>query len=243
MTGIAAVEGGKTYEAGEAHILAQGVDIDVKNPQGDTVALKAIRNGDFDRMHLYRRLKADLSPYVQNIFFRAIEKKDAGVLNWSLGQGADVQGRLRQPDDTLSTAMHVACHHFDEGIIDILLKKGLSMNAQNSAGETPLHGLARAPDVKKAEFMLAQGADPLMTNYAGLTPLDEAMKHLTSDSSSSFGSSAATLKANAKAIIEMMLVKVRETRAGEFYNTAVSRDITPSKVVTFKKPKEEPPAP
>ncbi len=232
-------------------ILAQGVDIDVKSPQGDTVALKAIKSGDFDRMHLYKKLKADLSPYVQNIFFRAIEKKDASVLNWSLAQGADVQGKQRQHDDTLATAMHIACHHFDEGIIDILLKKGLGMNAQNSSGETPLHGLARAPDIKKAEFMLAQGADPLTPNYAGTTPLDEAMKHLTNESSStgfggssssSYGSSASTLRANAKLLIEMMLTKVKEGRMADFNNTAVSRDIPASKVVTFKKPKEDPPA-
>ncbi len=225
-------------------ILAQDVDIDLKNPQGETVALKAIRSGDFDRMHLYKKLKADLSPYVQNIFFRAIEKKDTVVLNWSLLQGADVHGKLRQLDDSLATAMHIACHHFHEETIDILLRKGLSMNVQNSAGETPLHGIGRVPDVKKAEFMLAQGADPLVANYAGLTPLDDAMKHLTGDGSSGgFGSSASTLKANAKILIEMMLAKVKENRAGEVYSTAVSRDLTPSKVVTFKKPKDDPAAP
>jgi len=229
-------------------LLSSGVGIETKGPQNDTVVQKAIKAGDFDRMRFYAKRGADLAPFVQEAFFKAIEKKDIATLRWTIDQGADVHGLLRQTDDGYATAMHVAVHHFDEDTINVLLHQGVSINARNTAGEAALHGAARAPDVKKVEFLLKNGADPLLTSHANVTPLDEAMKHVTAEdrswSNTSYSSSSSntpTVKDNAKAVLALMLARVKELRDGEAYSTAVKRDITPAKVITFPKNKGDTP--
>ena len=213
-------------------LLSQGVNIDTKNPQGETVAMRAIKAGDFDRVRYYVSKKADVSGQTQDMFFKAIEKKDISTLEWTLEHGADVEGRIRQADDTMATAMHIACHHFNEDTIGILLRAGLSINVRNSAGETVLHGACRSPDPAKVEFILARGGDPLQAGYAGTTPLDEANKHLGEETSSRFASSA---KENARLVLTQLLGKVKERHGADPYSTSVHRDIQPAKTITFGK--------
>jgi len=221
-------------------ILSQGVSIDARNPQGETVAMRAVKSGDFERLKFYATRKADVSSLTQEIFFKAIERKDVIMLQWSLDNGADVEGRLRQADGGMASAMHIACHHFDENIVGMLLKAGVSINARNSAGETVLHGAARIPEPAKTAFILSKGGDPLLTSYAGLTPLDEAMKHLQEDLGNRWNSSSTATKDNAKAVLTLLLGRVKELHGADPYSTAVNRDIQPAKTITFQKKPDGP---
>lgn len=63
-------------------------------------------------------------------------------------------------------------------LVDLLLAHGADLNSRNHrTGQTPLHYCARCDDVPEvAELLLARGADPLLTDNRGHTPLDYATK-------------------------------------------------------------------
>lgn len=220
-------------------ILAQGVPVDLKNPQGETVVQRAARGGDFERMRFYLSKGADLAGNAQEVLVKAIEKKDLPAIEWAVEHGADVMGRVSS-GDSVTTLLHLACNNFREDVTDYLLRKGVPLDARNSAGETVLHLAARQLDTKRTEYLLKKGADPLATSYAGTSVLDEAMKNISErdsyereygySSSSSFSSSSSKNK-DAKAVLSLLLAKVKEVHGLEPYNTAVQRDITVQKPI------------
>ena len=226
-----------------ATILQQGVSIDLKNPQGETVVQRAARSGDFDRMRLYLAKGADLGQNAQEVLIKAIDKKDLPAIQWAVEHGADVQARVRSSDDVMNTTLHLAFNSFREDIMDYILKAGVNVDARNSAGETVLHLAARQTDSKKADYLLKKGADPLASTYAGVSVLDEAMKSVSStetrdydrdryDSySGSYNSSSSTKTKEAKAVMALLLAKVKEVYGVEPYNTAMQRDITVGKPI------------
>lgn len=234
-------------------ILQQGVSIDLKNPQGETVVQRAARGGDFDRMRFYLGKGADLGQNAQEVLIKAIDKKDLPAIQWAVEHGADVQGRVRSSDDVMNTTLHLAANSFREDIMDYLLKAGVNIDARNSAGETVLHLAARQTDSKKTDYLLKKGADPLATTYAGVSVLDEAMKSVPStettrdydrdryDSySGSYTSAASTKTKEAKAVMALLLARVKEVYGIEPYNTAMQRDITVSKPIAVSgKPRDE----
>jgi ankyrin repeat protein len=221
-------------------ILQRGVSIDLKNPQGETVVQRAARSGDFDRMRYYLARGADLAGNAQEVLVKAIDKKDLAAIEWAVQHGADIQGRIRANDDVMNTMLHHAFNNFREDVMDFLLKSGLNIDERNSAGETVLHLSVRTPDSKKVEYLLKKGADPLALTHAGVSVLDEGMKSIgTSDYdrnrdsyySSSYGSSS---KANeAKAVMTLLLGKVKEVYGIEPYNTAMQRDIAVTKPIAI----------
>jgi hypothetical protein len=220
-------------------ILAQGVSIDLKNPQGETVVQRAARAGDFERMRFYLAKGADLAGNAQEVLVKAIEKKDLAAIQWSIEHGADVQGRVTS-GESVTTLLHLACNNFREDIAEYLLNKGVPVEARNSAGETPLHLAARQLDAKRVEFLLQKGANPLTTSYAGVSVLDEVMKNIAErdsydreygySASSSFSGASGKNK-EAKGVLALLLAKVKEVHGLEPYNTAVQRDITVQKPI------------
>ena len=59
--------------------------------------------------------------------------------------------------------------------LKIFLELGGDINKGNQAGDTPLHGAALRGSVAIIEFLVANGADVLATNWRGWTPLDIAL--------------------------------------------------------------------
>jgi ankyrin repeat protein len=234
-------------------ILQQGVSIDLKNPQGETVVQRAARSGDFDRMRLYLAKGADLGGSAQEVLIKALDKKDLPAIQWAVDHGADVQARVRSGDDVMNTTLHLAFNSFREDIMDYILKAGVSIDARNSAGETVLHLAARQTDSKKAEYLLKQGADPLAVTYAGVSVLDEAMKSVSSTESRDYdrdrydsysgsynsSSSASSKTKDAKAVMALLIAKVKEVYGVEPFNTAMQRDITVGKPIAVGKPRDE----
>ena len=214
-------------------IVQRGVSIDLKNPQGETVVQRAARSGDFDRMRFYLGKGADLAGNAQEVLVKAIDKKDLSAIQWAVEHGADIHGRIRSSDDVMQTMLHHGFNNFREDIMDYLLKSGIGIDARNSAGETVLHLAVRTPDSKKADYLLKKGADPLSTTYAGVSVLDEGMKSVASESDrDSYSYSSSTSRAKeAKAVVTLLLAKVKETYGVEPYNTAMQRDITVSKPI------------
>lgn len=64
-------------------------------------------------------------------------------------------------------------------LVELLLAHGADINVRNHrTGQTPLHYCARCDDVPEvAELLLARGADPLLADNRGHTPLDYALKN------------------------------------------------------------------
>ena len=231
-------------------ILQQGISIDLKNPQGETVVQRAARSGDFDRMRLYLSKGADLGQNAQEVLIKALDKKDLPAIQWAVEHGADVQARVRSSDDVMNTTLHLAFNSFREDIMDYILKAGVNIDARNSAGETVLHLAARQTDARKAEYLLKNGADPLAVTYAGVSVLDEAMKSVSEtrdydrdryDSySNSYNSSSSSKTKDAKAVMALLLAKVKEVYGIEPYNTAMQRNITVSKPIAVSgKPRDD----
>lgn len=92
------------------------------------------------------------------------------------------------------SVLHAALNHYYENedendesllhqkklIIDYLLDKGLSINAEDNHGATPLHGLVQVDmrkNVKQAmiEYVIMLGADPLKKDHNGLSSVHYAM--------------------------------------------------------------------
>lgn len=234
-------------------ILAQGVSIDLKNPQGETVVQRAARSGDFDRMRFYLGKGADLGGNAQEVLIKAIDKKDLPAIQWAVQHGADVQGRVRSSDDVMNTTLHLAFASFREDIMDYLLTAGVNIDARNSAGETVLHLAARQTDSKKADYLLKKGADPLATTYAGVSVLDEAMKSVSSTETRDYdrdrydsysgsynsSSSSSSKTRDAKAVMTLLLARVKEVYGIEPYNTAMQRDITVGKPIAVGKARDD----
>ena len=84
------------------------------------------------------------------------------------GRGVSIHGLL--------TPLHVAVRfHTGTSSVSALTLGGARANARDSAGETPLHGVARADDV---DLLVAAGADPNARSTDGTTPLHSAARSL-----------------------------------------------------------------
>ncbi|MGH9710508.1 MAG: ankyrin repeat domain-containing protein, partial [Candidatus Acidiferrales bacterium] len=61
-------------------------------------------------------------------------------------------------------------------VMQELLKRGANPNAQNDAGESPLHMAAMNGLVDRVQLLLQYGANATLRNAEGKTPLDVANK-------------------------------------------------------------------
>ncbi len=215
-------------------ILQRGVRIDVKSAQGETLVQRAVRSGDFDRMRFYISKGGDLDGCAQEVLVKAIDKKDLAAIQWAVDNGADLHGRIRGNDDVMSTMLHHAYNNFREDVMEYMLKS-LDIDARNSAGETVLQLAVRQPDSKKVDYLLKKGADPLAASYANVSILDEAMKSVAEEREYSSYSSRSK---EGKAVMTLLLAKIKDVYGVEPYNTAMQRNITISKPIAVSPPKK-----
>ncbi|MES2664322.1 MAG: ankyrin repeat domain-containing protein [Pseudomonadota bacterium] len=75
-----------------------------------------------------------------------------------------------------SNALHFAAKNDNNELINILLEKGLNINAKNKKGITALMYAARNSHSDALKNLLAHGADPFLTDKNGRTALDKAYK-------------------------------------------------------------------
>jgi ankyrin repeat protein len=99
------------------------------------------------------------------------------VVDTLLRDGANPNARNYQGDTSLHT------HTKDPySVIERLIEKGTDVNAQNAQGDTPLHKALIPssqwdhPSPEAAKLLLLHGANPKLKNWAGLTPLEIALK-------------------------------------------------------------------
>lgn len=83
-------------------------------------------------------------------------------------------GRVNRRDCHKQTVLHVACESKDEDdhkSIEVLLRSGADINAQDRKGNTPLHMACQRINESVVETLLRSGADVSVVNDEGRTPL------------------------------------------------------------------------
>ena len=88
-----------------------------------------------------------------------------------LDAGADVNSKGGYEN---GTALHFAAGKGHKEIVELLIAKGVDVNAKNNRGGTPLH-LANNKEI--AELLIANGADVNAKDEDGETPLDWAIRN------------------------------------------------------------------
>jgi hypothetical protein len=85
-------------------------------------------------------------------------------------------------------------------MIELLVKAGAEINAQDKNGATPLHRAVRTRCAKAVEILLKRGADPTLKNKPGSTPF-----HLAVQNTGRGGSGSDAAKAEQQKIIQEFL--------------------------------------
>ena len=232
-------------------MILSGCPVDQKNPKGETVALVAVKAGDFDKMRFYLEQGADLSENVQDVLLGGISKKDKATVEWALEKGADLNGRLLSGEQTISV-IHYASQSFDPVVMELLLAKGTNVHALTGLGRTPLHIAVEKSDAALVTFLLDKKADPMAADRLGVTPVDLAMTKLAEaekavandryDSYSRSSSSSTTARDKAKGIVTTIIERVKQNHLVDPYKAATSRDVKAAKAggVAFRKKTQEP---
>lgn len=223
-------------------LLQRGLKIDQQNAVGDTIAQRAARAGDFDRMRLYISMGADLDRNVQEIMVIAVSKRDLPTVKWCVDKGADVNVKVKVRDNQSTTLLHLSMEQFREDMVEYFLGKGLAIDSKNSSGETPLMLAARQSDLKRIEYLLAKGAKPLEVNNEGQTALDDAMKACekaqdNASMSTSYNTSISATRQNARTIVNMLLENIKaEHGTMHPYSPELRHDVKVMKPITIQKP-------
>ena len=89
-----------------------------------------------------------------------------------LRRGADINAK----NAIGKTPLHIAAAKWHVGMLQELLKNKPDLNVQDANGNTPLHDAvsSNTVSIQTIKMLLAKGANPMIRNYAGLTPLQLA---------------------------------------------------------------------
>lgn len=123
-----------------------------------------------------------------------------------VGSGAQVRARNRRGAEPLHYAADGSPGETSwdpaaqRDVIDYLVAAGADPNARDNSGVAPLHRAIRTRSADAVRALLANGANPLMMNQRGSTPLDLAT-HNTGRS----GSGSPAAKEQQRDIIELLV--------------------------------------
>lgn len=146
-------------------LLAQGVDVDIKDSIGATALEMAVRNGPEGSVQSLVENGADPKP--TKYLGYAIDSGRASVVRLFLEKGAD-------PSAVTSngrTMCQEAIFSKQEGILEMLLDNGADIEGRNSEGQTALHRAAWFGDPRSATILLEKGASVSAQDNRGRRPL------------------------------------------------------------------------
>jgi NF-kappa-B inhibitor alpha len=150
-------------------LIISGATIDLRDRHGNTALHVACAQSDFDSV------QAIISPIHER------EIRAADVVNYPI----DVQ---RLPNDLLKlrnyegeTCIHLAAYNTNKNIIELLVKCGADVNAQEGkSGKGILHWAVEMRNLDLIKFLVKRcNADVNLRSYAGHTPLHLAWSLLT----------------------------------------------------------------
>jgi ankyrin repeat protein len=95
------------------------------------------------------------------------------------GAGATINARASHG---FQTALHNAADGEYLDIVNILIKAGATVNANDSYNQTPLHKAAKRRNLDVVKVLLTEGAKVDAKDYSGSMPLHETEKNYGSGS-------------------------------------------------------------
>ena len=119
----------------------------------------------------------------RNTLVEAIVKQHNSYVELFVTQGAD----LVSPDRGGWTPLHFACQEGVVSIVDILLRHRVPVNERNQHGNTPLFVAInnvqrdRSCTLQICRQLIQSGADPMIQNNYGVSPLSLAQDTLKDD--------------------------------------------------------------
>lgn len=139
----------------------------------------AMRRGNWQLCRHFLELGADPNgpiarPMTGPPLRLAVYMQQAELVRALLEYGADRAILDKTPGPSFNdTLLHVVAARGNVVLGQILLDAGLSIDARNASGQTPLHVAIRSAQVEFVQFLLAQGA-ACQADYDGKTPRDVA---------------------------------------------------------------------
>ncbi len=183
--------------------LESGADVDDADKKGRSTMSYAAQYGTPDMINLLLEKGANIDGNHKKgkyrnrpPLLRAIKAGKLENARLMIDKGADVHVRF------FGNALHVAARYGDPQLIDVLLKKGLDINATTPKKWTPLHLACRWSKSENATFLINQGADIHAKTRACWTPILLALENNLTAPAERMGQKGADLEKAKKEINE-----------------------------------------
>ena len=165
-----------------SRLIAYGADPNIKNADGDTVLILALKLAARPRI-IELLLAHDADPNTQDkrgtpalvltlsTYDEYYDRDDTEeIIDLLLRAGADPNGRGAKG----RTALHLAAENPHFQVVQSLLDGGADPNSQDEDGDTPLHTAAAHAGLNVVDALLEWEADVCLTNKEGNRPHDYA---------------------------------------------------------------------
>lgn len=177
-------------------------------------------------------LSAQQKEALVKLLIEALKKGDPAMVRGCMDRGCDPLVQATEPGrSTWRAGMHWAMVYFNEKCADEIFTGSNSVNAKDSAGETPLFTAIRQNKPEAVEYLMKKGADPIAQNKNGDVASNLAIA-LPADTRWNIESRDRILKAIAGPVIgENGAVTAQ-------FDAAAGKDVKVMKTITLQKSDE-----
>ena len=158
-------------------LLQKGANPSIRNRTRITPFYIAAQKGNIAAMDMMLKTKETKKEVMSNSYnwtalHTAVRECWKEATKFLLKKGADINAK----NAVGKTPLHIAASKWHVGMLQELLKSKPDLNIQDANGNTPLHDAvaSNTVSVQTIKMLLAKGANPMIRNYAGLTPLQLA---------------------------------------------------------------------
>lgn len=160
-------------------MIAQGVDIEAENEDGETALYLACDWEKPEVVSLLLKAGANINikgKYKDSLFYEACESGNEDIVSMLVKAGADVNSKNRYKNP----ALFAACENGNSEIVSLLIKAGANINLRNEDGETALGRFCKNEDIEDTEIvsvLIDAGAEVNIADSNGVTPLMAVMRN------------------------------------------------------------------
>ena len=159
-------------------LVADGVDVDARHPDGATALLWAAYRGDTTMVDLLLAAEADVNAaneYGETPLSVACQSRALGLAETLLSAGADPSVAKPTGETALMTAVRVG----HPGIVNLLLARGADVGARETRkGQTALMWAVAGKHLGITRALIGAGADARAASHSGSTPLHFAVQQV-----------------------------------------------------------------